>query len=105
MEEETLLFPSHNPSVFISQPQIQSILQLNGSKGDVLFTIKPNGEFVPGPGLDREKSLDEFSKFIYKNIQIFGKSFAETLNEKNKKIKDLEEELYRIKSKEKWDMK
>jgi hypothetical protein len=85
-------------SVSISQPVSQTILQVNGNSGDVLFSIKPNGEFVPGPGINESRSLSEFSKFIYKGMTILGDSFSKTLEDKNKRIKELEEELNRIKS-------
>jgi hypothetical protein len=80
---------------------VASVITVNGSSGSVLFSIKPNGEFVPGPGLE-ESAIGEFAKTFYKTMTIFGKSFAETLEEKEIKIKELEKEIEEIK-KSKWD--
>lgn len=78
---------------------VQSIIQVCGNNGNVLWSIKPDGEFVPGPGIDNNQSLSEFSKFIYKNITVLGQSFSETLNKKNERIRELEEEVRILKYK------
>ena len=89
----------------IQSTQPQTIIQVSGNNGDILWSVKPDGEFVPGPGIDKNQALNEFSKFIYKNITIFGSSLSETLNKKNEKIRELEEEVRILKSKSQWDMK
>jgi hypothetical protein len=73
------------------------IITVNGSSGSTLFSIKPNGEFVPGPGLE-ESAIGEFTKTFYKTMTVFGKSFAETLEEKEMRIKELEKEIEEMKN-------
>lgn len=86
-------------STLTIQPiETQSILQLNGNGGEPLFSIKPNGEFVPGPKIQEGEALNEFSKFIYKSITIFGKSISQTLDERNQRIAELEKEIERLKA-------
>lgn len=99
--EDITKISSGNTSYFtsIQQTPVQSVIQVNGDNGNVLWSVKPDGEFVPGPGIDKNQALNEFSKFIYKNITIFGSSLSETLNKKNEKIKELEEEVRILKSK------
>ena len=93
---EDLDLSSTSPT-FIAFSPAPSVITVNGQSGSPLFTIKPNGEFVPGPGLD-EKAIGEFSKTFYKTMTVFGKSFADTLNEKEMKIKELEQEIIKMKN-------
>lgn len=74
------------------------VIQVNDSSSKPLFSIKPNGEFVPGPGISESRSLTEFTKFIYKSMTVFGDSFSQTLEKKNQRIKELEEEIFKMKS-------
>lgn len=76
---------------------VASVITVSGSSGSTLFSIKPNGEFVPGPGLD-ESAIGEFAKTFYKTMTVFGKSFAETLEGKEIRIKELEKEIEEIKN-------
>jgi len=73
------------------------VITVNGSSGSTLFSIKPNGEFVPGPGLD-QSAIGEFTRTFYKTMTVFGKSFAETLEEKETRIKELEKEIEEMKN-------
>lgn len=83
----------------IGAVQQQTIIQVSGNNGNLLWSVKPDGEFVPGPGIDKNQALSEFSKFIYKNITVFGQSLSQTLNSKNDRIRELEEEVKILKSK------
>lgn len=74
-----------------------NVITVSGSTGSELFSIKPNGEFVPGPGLD-QSAIGEFSKTFYKTMTMFGKSFADTLEEKERRIKELEQEIIKMKN-------
>jgi hypothetical protein len=96
---EDLDLSSTSPIFIASSPVKLSpdVMTVNGPSGSPLFTIKPNGEFVPGPGLD-EKAIGEFSKTFYKTMTVFGKSFADTLNEREMKIKELEQEIIKMKN-------
>jgi hypothetical protein len=82
--------------VFTSQTLSPNIITVAGEGGSPLFSIKPNGEFVPGPGLD-EGAIGEFARTFYKKMTIFGKSFSDTLKEKETRIKELENELEQLK--------
>lgn len=82
----------------ISSIEPQNTIQVSGGHGNTLFTIKSNGEFVPGPGLTDSEALSEAAKIFYKNMTMFGKSFVQTMEEKNKKIKELEESIIQIKN-------
>lgn len=82
----------------ISSTDPQNTIQVSGGPGNILFTIKSSGEFVPGPGLTYSEALSEAAKMFYKNMTIFGKSFVQTMEEKDKKIKELEEEIIQIKN-------
>jgi hypothetical protein len=85
-------------SIYLSsQAAPSNIMVLSASNGSPIFTIKPNGEFVPGPGMDYNV-LPEFTKMIYKQMKIFGKSFAETLEDKDSRIIALEKELEILKN-------
>jgi hypothetical protein len=82
--------------LYITQPVNPDIIKVTGNSGSTLFTIKPNGEFIPGPGLETN-AISEFAKVFYKQMKVFGKSFAETLDEKNERIRELEREIKEIK--------
>lgn len=97
MEEDTESIFTASSANITFQPVNSNILSVNGPGGSPLFTIKPNGEFVPGPGLET-KSISEFSKIFYTQMTIFGKSFAETLESKERKIKELERQIEILKS-------
>lgn len=84
-------------TVTLNQTQPTYVMQVSGTSNDPLFSIKPNGEFIPGPGLD-ESAIGEFSKTFYKTMTMFGKSFADTLEEKEKRIKELEQEIIKMKN-------
>lgn len=45
-----------------------------------------------------ERQISEFSKVFYKQMSIFGRSFAETLESKERKIKELEAEILKMKN-------
>lgn len=88
----------HNAEVgqIYLQPVNPDIITVNGNSGSTLFSIKPNGEFVPGPGLDKG-AISEFAKVFYKQMTVFGKSFAETLEQKEEKIRELEKQIKELK--------
>jgi hypothetical protein len=88
---------SSNCISFTPVQPVTSVITVSGSSGSTLFSIKPNGEFVPGPGLD-ESAIGEFAKTFYKTMTVFGKSFAETLEGKEMRIKELEKEIEEIKN-------
>jgi len=96
--EDTTVFNSTLGTLTFQPTNPPYVIQVGGNIGQTLFSIKPNGEFVPGPGIDESKSLSEFSRFIYKSMTIFGDSFSQTLEKKNQKIRELEEEIFRMKS-------
>jgi hypothetical protein len=99
MEESLDHYTTGGGSVILSSPiEPQNTIQVSGSAGNALFTIKSNGEFVPGPGLTDSEALSETAKTFYKNMTMFGKSFAQTLEDKDKKIKELEETITKIKN-------
>ncbi len=93
-----LIFNNSSESITFKAAEVPYVIQVSGNTGHALFSIKPNGEFVPGPGIDESKSLSEFSKFIYKSMTVFGDSFSQTLEKKNQRIKELEAEIFRMKS-------
>lgn len=84
-----------DPSITFLAPS--TVLTVSGNNGSPLFSIKPNGEFVPGPGIE-ETSISEFAKVFYKQMTIFGKTFAETLELKEMRIKELESEILKLKN-------
>jgi hypothetical protein len=86
-----------NSNIIFTPVQNSSVITVSGNNGSPLFSIKPNGEFVPGPGLD-EGAISEFANTFYKKMTIFGKSFSETLEDKNRRIRDLEEEVKQLKN-------
>lgn len=90
--EETLDLSSQGSIMLTSQP-VQSVIQVNGSNSEALFSIKPNGEFVPGPGLTESQAISEAAKTFYKNMTVFGKTFSEMITEKDERIKELEKQL------------
>lgn len=73
------------------------VFSINDNSGSPIFTIKNNGDFIPGPGME-ERQISEFSKVLYKQMSIFGRSFAETLESKERKIKELEAEILKMKN-------
>jgi len=92
------IFNNSSGALTLKVENVPYVIQVSGNTGHALFSIKPNGEFVPGPGIDESKSLSEFSKFIYKSMTVFGDSFSRTLEKKNQRIKELEAEIFRMKS-------
>jgi len=78
------------------QPVNPDIITVSGNSGSTLFSIKPNGEFVPGPGLEKG-AISELARIFYKQMTVFGKSFAETLDEKDEKIRELERQIKELK--------
>lgn len=92
------IFNNSSGPLTIKQSDVPYVIQVSGNHGSPLFSIKPNGEFVPGPGITESTSLTEFSKFIYKSMTVFGDSFSQTLEKKNQRIKELEEEIFRMRS-------
>jgi hypothetical protein len=93
------LKPIDNSNIIFTQtPLNSSVITVSGDQGSTLFSIKPNGEFVPGPGLDENDAIKEFANTFYKKMTIFGKSFMQTLEEKERKIKALEEEIKQLKN-------
>jgi hypothetical protein len=86
-----------NSNIVLTQAPVSSVITVSGNSGSPLFSIKPNGEFVPGPGLD-EGAISEFANTFYKKMTIFGKSFAETLEEKDCRIRELENEVKKLKN-------
>lgn len=87
-----------NSNIVFTQAPVSSVITVSGDGGSTLFSIKPNGEFVPGPGLE-ENAIGEFTRTFYKKMTIFGKSFSDTLNEKERRIKELESEVEQLKKK------
>lgn len=85
-----------NSNIIFKQTPASSVITVSGDNGSTLFSIKPSGEFVPGPGLD-ENAIGEFTKTFYKKMTIFGKSFSDTLIEKERRIKELEDEVEQLK--------
>ena len=99
MEESLDHYTTGQGNVILSSPIApQDTIQVSGGTGNTLFTIKSNGEFVPGPGLTDSEALSETSKTFYKNMTMFGKSFVQTLEEKNKEIKELRETIIKMKN-------
>ena len=76
----------------------EDLMSVRGENNRIIFTVKNSGEFVTGPGFTDNESVTEFTKLVYKNLTNFGKSFSETLAEKERKIKELEKELADLKS-------
>ena len=94
--EETL--NSTASTLILKSEPVQSVIQLSGNGGGVLFTIKPNGEFVPGPGLTESEAISEAAKTFYKNMTVFGKKFSGMIEERDEKIKELEKQLEQLKN-------
>ena len=90
VDNSNIIFTQTSPSY--------SVITVSGDCGSPFFSIKPNGEFVPGPGLDENDAVKEFANTFYKKMTIFGKSFMQTLEEKERKIKALEEEIKQLKN-------
>ena len=87
-----------NTSAFTIATQAPAnIITLNGNNGSPIFSIKPNGEFVPGPGIDLDEAISQAAKMFYEQMTIFGKSLAQTTKEQSLRIKELERELANIK--------
>lgn len=80
-----------------SEP-VQSVIMVSGNEGEALFSIKPNGEFVPGPGLTESEAISEAAKTFYKNMTVFGKTFSQMIGEKDERIKELEKQLEQLKN-------
>jgi hypothetical protein len=87
-----------NSQVFTIQSQPTNIITLSGNNGEPIFSIKPDGEFVPGPGVDPNKAISEAAKMFYEKMTVFGKSLAQTTKEQSLKIKELENEISKLKS-------
>jgi hypothetical protein len=83
-------------NIVFTQAPVNSVITVSGNNGSTLFSIKPDGEFVPGPGLN-ENSINEFTKTFYKKMTIFGKSFSQTLQDKETRIRELENQVEQLK--------
>jgi hypothetical protein len=94
--EETLY--STSSTLILKSEPVQSVITVSGKSGEALFTIKPNGEFVPGPGLTESEAISEAAKTFYKNMTVFGKTFSGMIEERDEKIKELEKQLEQLKN-------
>ena len=94
--EETL--DSTFGTLVLKSEPVQSVITVSGNGGKALFSIKPNGEFVPGPDLTESEAISEAAKTFYKNMTVFGKTFAQMIEERDEKIKDLEKQLEGLKN-------
>ena len=86
------------PTLTLKSMPVSSVISVNGPSGNELFRIKPDGEFVPGPGLSLSESISEASRTFYKNMTVFGKTFSQMIGEKDERIKALEEEIKQLKN-------
>jgi hypothetical protein len=90
---------SNDSQVFTLNTQPPAnIITLNGNNGLPIFSIKPDGEFVPGPGVDVDKAITEAAKMFYEQMTVFGKSLAQTTKEQSLRIKELEKEIEKLKA-------
>lgn len=87
-----------NENVFISLQPVQSVIQVNGNSGEPLFSIKPNGEFVPGPGLTESEAISEAARTFYKNMTVFGKTLSQMISDRDERISELEKQLEVLKN-------
>ena len=94
--EETLY--STSSTLILKSEPVQSVITVSGKGGEALFTIKPNGEFVPGPGLTESEAISEAAKTFYKNMTVFGKTFSGMIEERDEKIRELEKQLDELKN-------
>lgn len=94
--EETLY--STSSTLILKSEPVQSVITVSGNGGKALFTIKPNGEFVPGPGLTESEAISEAAKTFYKNMTVFGKTFSGMIEERDEKIRELEKQLEELKN-------
>ena len=94
--EETL--DSTFGTLILKSEPVQSVITVSGNGGEALFSIKPNGEFVPGPGLTESEAISEAAKTFYKNMTIFGKTFSQMISDKDERIKELEKQLEQLKN-------
>jgi hypothetical protein len=95
-KQNTATKPLGESNIVFRQAPVNSVITVSGDNGSTLFSIKPNGEFVPGPGLN-ENSINEFTKTFYKKMTIFGKSFSQTLQDKDARIRELENQVEQLK--------
>ena len=86
------------PTFTIQSQPASDILRVNGNNGSPIFSIKPDGEFVPGPDIDLNKAITHATKMFYEQITIFGKSLAQTTMEQSQRIKELEAEIKQLKN-------
>ena len=86
------------PTLTLKSMPVSSVISVNGPSGNELFRIKPDGEFVPGPGLSLSESISEASRTFYKNMTVFGKTFSQMIGEKDERIKELEKQLEQLKN-------
>jgi hypothetical protein len=94
--EETL--DSSFSTLTLKSEPVQSVIMVSGNGGEALFSIKPNGEFVPGPGLTESEAISEAAKTFYKNMTVFGKTFSQMISDKDERIKELEKQLEQLKN-------
>lgn len=94
--EETL--DSTFGTLVLKSEPVQSVITVSGNGGKALFSIKPNGEFVPGPDLTESEAISEAAKTFYKNMTIFGKTFSQMISDKDERIKELEKQLEQLKN-------
>jgi hypothetical protein len=87
-----------NNVLTLSPTMPSSVIQVSGTEGNTLFVIKPDGEFVPGPGLTLSESISEASRTFYKNMTVFGKTFSQMISDKDERIKELEKQLEQLKN-------
>jgi hypothetical protein len=87
-----------NSTLTLTPMPVSSVISVSGPSGNELFRIKPDGEFVPGPGISESEAISEAARTFYKNMTIFGKSFSETLASKEDRIKELEKQLEELKN-------
>lgn len=92
------IIQSENSTLTLKPMPVSSIISVSGPSGNELFRIKPDGEFVPGPGISESEAISEAARTFYKNMTIFGKSFSETLASKENRIKELEKQLEELKN-------
>jgi len=85
-------------TLILKSEPVQSVIQVSGNGGEALFSIKPNGEFVPGPGLTESEAISEAAKTFYKKMTVLGKTFSEMIEERDEKIRGLEKKLEELKN-------
>jgi hypothetical protein len=87
-----------NSTLTLTSMPVSSVVTVSGPGGKELFRIKPDGEFVPGPGVSESEAISEAARTFYKNMTIFGKSFSETLASKDERIRELEKQLEELRN-------